>query len=78
MSTTRKKALERLEGLAPRVEEHLAKIAAAPDSDAVSHWKTEIRNWLAQMQIATEHVGKKTGGLWAERIARFRSELEDT
>ena len=52
MVTDRQGALRRLNGLSIRVEQHLEKIAKNPVSDEVPHWKSEIRQWIIQM----EHV----------------------
>jgi hypothetical protein len=46
MAISRAKALERLAGLVPRVEDHLAKIAQYPGHSAIPHWRKEIGNWL--------------------------------
>jgi hypothetical protein len=74
MSIGRKKALERLESLVPRAQEHLAKIAAQPENPAVDHWKTAVRSWLAQMEAVVVHWARRRGS-W-ETIARLRDELE--
>ena len=56
----RKQALARLNGLAPRVEEHLAKIRNEPLSRDAAHWKKEVESWLSQMENLLPHVGRKT------------------
>lgn len=76
MARGRKRALERLNGLAARVQEHLEKLSAEPDAWDVSHWKGEIKNWLNQMDKLIPQLGKKTGQLWAEPIAHWRSQAE--
>jgi hypothetical protein len=76
MSIGRKKALERLEALALRVEEHFDKIEAARDDPAVNHWRTEIRAWLDQMNIAVPHVGRRSGEAWTRMLQRWQERLE--
>jgi hypothetical protein len=75
MGISRKNALKDLNGLAPRVEKHLAKLAANPGSNAASHWRHEIVTWLTQMEALVTHVGKKTGKEWAKQIAAWRARL---
>jgi hypothetical protein len=75
MASDRQKALDRLNGLKPRVEEHLAKIAADPTNRAISHWKHEVYNWLRLMEASVAHVGKKTGDKWTKQIELWRSQL---
>jgi len=77
MAISRSQALNRLEGLEPQVEEHLAKIAANPGSRDVPHWATEIRAWLGEMERLAQHTGKKTGAEWAAKIANWRRLLGD-
>jgi hypothetical protein len=75
MAISRKRALKRLNGLLPRVEEHLAKIADKPDHPSAAHWADEAADWLAQMEEAASHVGTKTGGEWSARIEELREQL---
>jgi hypothetical protein len=75
MALNRKKALERLAGLSPRVEEHLAKIAADPQNASVRHWTHEVNGWLRQMEGMVPYVGKKTASDWVVRIEAWRQEL---
>jgi hypothetical protein len=75
MAISRAKALERLEGLTPRVEEHLAKIAQNPGHSSIPHWSHEVSNWLNQMEAMLPHVGKKTAADWAAKINQWRQAL---
>jgi hypothetical protein len=75
MAISRAKALERLEGLTPRVEEHLAKIAQNPGHSSIPHWSHEISNWLDQMEAMLPHIGKKTAADWAAKINQWRQAL---
>jgi hypothetical protein len=75
MAIGRKKALERLMELTPRVEEHLVKIAAMPEDPSFSHWVHELKNWLRQMESAASKVGKRTGADWSKRIETWRHRL---
>jgi hypothetical protein len=72
---SRKAALIRLEGLAPEVEIHLAKIARSPGSRDVAHWRHEIVTWLRDMEAVLPAVGKKTGSEWEKRIQIWRQAL---
>ena len=75
MAVIRKKALERLNGLAPKVEEHLAKIADNPAGRDVPHWAGEIHSWIKQMEDMLPHVGDKTSAQWLARIAEWKAKL---
>jgi Domain of unknown function (DUF4157) len=75
MAISRQQALNRMQGLTPRIEEHLAKIAADPRSQAVSHWRTEIHAWLGEIERLIPHVGKKTGAEWRSIVAEWRRRL---
>jgi phage shock protein PspC (stress-responsive transcriptional regulator) len=75
MAMSRKDALKRLNGLSPRVEEHLQKIANNPGSRDIPHWKGEAENWIRQMENVLPHVGEKTAAEWAARIAEWRARL---
>jgi hypothetical protein len=75
MAISRPDALKRLNGLAPRVEIHLNKIAGSPASQDVPHWTGEINNWIRQMEEVLPHVGKRTAADWAVRIAEWKARL---
>lgn len=75
MAIGRQRALNRLESLRARVEEHLAKIAAEPESQAVGHWRKEVTEWLNEMERLVPHLGKKTGAEWSALVARRRAQL---
>jgi hypothetical protein len=77
MAICRKRALERLNGLVLRVEEHLGKIVASPGNPSVPHWTHEVANWLWQMEELIPHVGVKTGATWKARIKGWRSKIEE-
>jgi hypothetical protein len=72
MAISRQQALNRMQGLSTQVERHLAKIAAEPSSQAVAHWRTEIRAWLGEIERLTPNVGKKTGAEWTSKVAEWR------
>lgn len=76
MAISRKFALKRLNGLAPRVEDHLIKLAANPENREVPHWITETESWLQQMEDVMPHVGKKTSAVWSARITHWRDQLQ--
>jgi hypothetical protein len=75
MAINRKKALERLGGLLPRVEEHLAKIAENPGDIHIPHWTHEVNDWLRQMEEMVPHVGTKSGARWSAIIDDLRRRL---
>jgi len=77
MAISRKDALRRVNGLAPRVEEHLSKIAAEPASRDVPHWTNEINSWIKQVEELLLHVGKRTSSQWSTRVAKWKAELEN-
>jgi hypothetical protein len=77
MALSRKDALKRLRGLAPAVEKHLAKVASNPGHSSLAHWKTEIRQWLLQMEDSLPHVGKKTAAEWKARLETYKAALEE-
>jgi hypothetical protein len=71
----RKDVLRRLNGLAPRVEEHLDKISADPSGRDVPHWRSEVESWVRQVEEMLSHVGAKTAKEWARRIDGWRRRL---
>jgi RHS repeat-associated protein len=71
MGIGRQKALQHIETLVPHIETHLAKIAAEPLSQAVGHWRTEVRAALGVMERMLPHIGKKTAAEWGPRIAEW-------
>ena len=75
MAISRKKALKLLHGYAPRVEEHVQKIANDPASRDVPHWLHEAKSWISQMEDVLPHVGRKTAGEWQRRIAKWQASL---
>jgi hypothetical protein len=75
MAISRKEALKQLRGLWPRVQRHLAKLAARPNDREVPHWKKETRNWLREMEEYLPHVGKKTAAEWQARLDSCRAAL---
>jgi hypothetical protein len=75
MAMSRKDALKRLNGLGPRVEEHLGKIANNPGSRDIPHWTGEIDTWIKQMEDVLPHVGDKTAAEWAAKIAEWKARL---
>ncbi len=75
MGIGRKRALERLNELVPEMERHLGRIVAEPQHSSVGKWKSEVRNWLSQMQEVLRHVGKKTAAQWQARIDSYQEKL---
>lgn len=75
MATPRKRALKRLQGRVPEVERHLARIDETPEHSSTVKWKSEIRNWLREMEEVLPHVGKKTAAEWQVRIDAYRAAL---
>jgi hypothetical protein len=75
MGMSRKRALLRLNGLLPRVREHLAKLRERPDDREVNHWRGEVRVWLRQMSDVLEAAGEGTAAGWRTVIDECYSEL---
>jgi hypothetical protein len=75
MAMSRKDALKRWNGLAPRVEEHLQKITSNPASRDVPHWMGQIHHWIKQTENLLPHTGGKTAAEWAVRIAEWKTRL---
>jgi hypothetical protein len=75
MAMSRKDALKRLNGLRPRVEGHLQKIANNPASKDVPHWTREIESWIRQMEDVLPHIGASTSAEWSRRIAEWNAKL---
>ncbi len=71
----RKRALKRLDGLAPVVEEHLDKIRNNPASQDVPHWTREVEGWICQIEALLPHLGQKTADGWASRIEGWKQRL---
>jgi hypothetical protein len=76
MALPRKQALKLLQGRVPQVERHLAKVAEEPGHSSIPKWKSEIRNWLREMEEVLPHVGKKTAAEWQARIDAYRAAVE--
>ena len=77
MGLARKDALQRINGLKRRIEQHIQKLAEYPDSQDESHWRGELRSWIAQVEAAAEHVGKRTQQEWQELIESWKASLGD-
>jgi hypothetical protein len=77
MAMPRKGALKRLQGRVHEVERHLARIKATPEHSSASKWRSEVLNWLREMEEVLPHVGKKTTAQWQDRIDAYRSALGD-
>jgi hypothetical protein len=75
MAMSRKDALKRLNGLTPKIEEHLQKIANDPMSRDLPHWTREVENWIRQMEKVLPYIGDKTAAEWAARIAEWKARL---
>jgi hypothetical protein len=76
MALPRKQALKRLQGRVAAVEQHLARIAADPGHSSIPKWRSEVRNWLREMEEVLPHVGKKTAAEWQGRIDAYKIALE--
>ena len=76
MAIPRKDALKTLNGLAPKVKEHLQKLTDYAGHSSQYKWRGEIRGWLGQMKEALLHVGKKTSASWQVRLDQFQSQLD--
>lgn len=74
MGMSRKRALLRLNGLLPRVREHLTKLRERPGDRAVNHWRGEVRVWLRQMTDVLDAAGGNTAAEWRTVIAACYAE----
>ena len=74
IAMTRKRALKRLQGLAPQVEAHLEKIRQNPTSREAPHWRKEADVWIQQMENMLPYVGRNTREEWEQRIENWRHE----
>ena len=75
MGISRKAALKRLDGLAPRVEDHLNKLADDPDGEDAAHWVLEVRGWIRQIEDLLPQVGSKTSAEWTSKIAGWKARI---
>jgi hypothetical protein len=75
MAITRKRALSRIDGLVPQVEQHLAKLAAEPGGLAASHWRKELNAFIGEIERLIPHVGRATGAEWTKKVQLWRNEL---
>jgi hypothetical protein len=73
----RKDALKRINGLAPQIEKHLAKIADDPDSRDVPHRVKEIHSWITHIEQLLPDVGDRTSQEWQRRIAGWKDQLDN-
>jgi hypothetical protein len=71
----RKRALKRIDGLAPRIEEHLVKIKDDTGSWDYSHWIAEVNSWIEQIEDLLPAIGNKTAAEWRTRIADWKAQL---
>jgi hypothetical protein len=71
----RKRALKRLDGLAPRIEEHIVKISTSPESWDLPHWISEVNSWMEQMKELLPATGKKTSAIWRAKIDEWKAQL---
>jgi hypothetical protein len=75
MGAKRRKAIERLNGLRPQVELHLAKIHEQPDAREQNHWRAEVRGWLRSMDRELGQIGKRTRSQWEVWLTARWAEL---
>lgn len=75
MGVSRKRALLRLNGLLPRVREHLDKLREHPSDREVNHCRAEVRVWLRQMSDVLDAVGENTAAGWRTVIEGCYAEL---
>jgi len=71
----RKRALKRIDGLTPRIEEHLVKIADDPESWDYSHWIAEVHDWIEQIEELLPAIGQRTSAELRARIAEWKVRL---
>lgn len=77
MAMSRQKALERLRTRSRNILDHLEKIGRSPESDAVNKWKSEIRNWVREMEQALPNAGKKTAEAWEQVVDAYKRVLRE-
>ena len=76
MAISRSQALNRMEGVALQVEEHLSKLTNQATSLDVNHWRVEVQAFLGEIARLSGHVGVRTGAQWAEKITAWTKTLE--
>ena len=68
----------KVQSLYGNILEHLEKIAESPDSQYVSHWRTEIKGWAQQILDRANKVNlkRRPGAVdsWLERVIGVGSE----
>jgi hypothetical protein len=77
MAMSRQKAIERLRTRSKNILEHFGKIAQNPKSDALDHWKSEIRNWIREMEHALPNAGSNTAEAWGKVVNAYKRVLEE-
>ena len=75
MAISREVALDRLNSFAAQVEMHLEKLASEPNSQPTSHWRSELRHFLHEMERMLPHVGRRTATQWTNRIDAYKRTL---
>jgi hypothetical protein len=75
MGISRKTALKRIAGLSAQIELHLAKIREEPRSASATHWRAEVRSWIAQIETVAPSVGPRTAARVARRVIIRNQEL---
>jgi hypothetical protein len=74
---SRRTALNRIAGLSACVEGHLAKMRTEPLSIDYNHWQREVREWIAQIELAARHVGRRTQSEVMIRVSQWKQDLPD-
>lgn len=70
----RGEALEDIESLVPRIEEHLEKLRQNPTSQDVPGWHDELNAWIGKIErLVDRGLGKKTDEEMRQRVAGWRS-----
>jgi hypothetical protein len=60
MGINRKHALRQIEGIKPKIREHLLKMQRFTDVPEYNHWRAEVTVWIEDVEHWARFVGRRT------------------